>query len=350
MDKKLIAGTILFTFVVPIMFMKPFEETSLLEYLMQCFVPLTIALVFWANYLWIIPRYDFNPRFRQRFIAQNAILMMVSCAIVALVHVLEFHYFSDAGRPGRPPMRLDTRFFVLCGFRDLLNYSIAIVVAYSICLSSHADTLKRKQQETEMARRDAELRSLRNQISPHFLLNTLNNIYALSAISTERTQSAVMQLSKMLRHMLYDNQSELVTLASEASFISSYVDLMRLRLASNIHVSTHIDVSPDSPTKVSPLLFISLVENAFKTRRIAHRALHHRHHAHRAARHLHHVCHKELQPPQTVHGPLRPRRRHDPRAATTRHALPRPLHMDKGCGSRRTIPLNDNSKFIMPNS
>ncbi len=264
MDKKLIAGTILFTFVVPIMFMKPFEETSLLEYLMQCFVPLTIALVFWANYLWIIPRYDFNPRFRQRFIAQNAILMMVSCAIVALVHVLEFHYFSDAGRPGRPPMRLDTRFFVLCGFRDLLNYSIAIVVAYSICLSSHADTLKRKQQETEMARRDAELRSLRNQISPHFLLNTLNNIYALSAISTERTQSAVMQLSKMLRHMLYDNQSELVTLASEASFISSYVDLMRLRLASNIHVSTHIDVSPDSPTKVSPLLFISLVENAFK--------------------------------------------------------------------------------------
>ena len=108
------------------------------------------------------------------------------------------------------------------------------------------------------------MRGLRNQISPHFLLNTLNNIYALAAISPERTQSAVMQLSHMLRHMLYDNQSEMVTLKSEADFIRSYVDLMKLRLSSNVKVETEIDIPEHSNTLIAPLLFISLVENAFK--------------------------------------------------------------------------------------
>ena len=130
--------------------------------------------------------------------------------------------------------------------------------------SEHINNLERQQKEAEVARQKAELKGLRNQISPHFLLNTLNNIYALAAISTERTQSAVLQLSKLLRHTLYDNQSEMVTLRSEADFIVSYIDLMKLRLASNIKIETHIDVAEGSQTMVAPLLFISLVENAFK--------------------------------------------------------------------------------------
>ena len=73
-----------------------------------------------------------------------------------------------------------------------------------------------------------------------------------------------MQLSKMLRHMLYDNQAELVTLSSEVEFIRSYVDLMRLRQAQNVKVETLFNIKPGGDTMVAPLLFISLVENAFK--------------------------------------------------------------------------------------
>jgi LytS/YehU family sensor histidine kinase len=69
--------------------------------------------------------------------------------------------------------------------------------------------------EAEAARTEAELRNLHSQINPHFLLNTLNNIYALTAFDTERAQTAIDQLSKMLRHMLYDYQQETVSLETE---------------------------------------------------------------------------------------------------------------------------------------
>ena len=153
---------------------------------------------------------------------------------------------------------------LLASLRDTLNFLFAIVLAYYIRSQQRIARLREQQQQAEMARHDAELRSLRNQISPHFLLNTLNNIYALAAIDTERTQDAVLKLSKMLRHLLYDNQAELVTLHSEAEFIRSYIDLMRLRLARNVKVEATFDIREDSKTLVAPLLFISLVENAFK--------------------------------------------------------------------------------------
>ena len=114
-----------------------------------------------------------------------------------------------------------------------------------------------------MARHDAELRSLRNQISPHFLLNTLNNIYALTAINQERAQDAIQQLSKMLRHMLYDNQESSVALSDELQFLENYISLMKIRLSANVDVTfTHnVDVPG---VRIAPLIFISLVENAFK--------------------------------------------------------------------------------------
>ena len=148
--------------------------------------------------------------------------------------------------------------------RDAWNILIAVLAAYSIRMTTHAALLNQQRQEAEVARRDAELKGLRQQISPHFLLNTLNNIYALTAISAERAQSAIMQLSNMLRHMLYDNQEQMVSLKSESAFIQSYVDLMRLRLAANVSVNLDIDIADDDKTMVAPLLFISLVENAFK--------------------------------------------------------------------------------------
>ena len=109
----------------------------------------------------------------------------------------------------------------------------------------------------------AELGNLRSQINPHFLLNTLNNIYALTAIDHTRAQSAIQQLSNMLRHMLYDNQEQLVSLFDEVQFIENYINLMKIRLPQTVDVKFEKDLENPN-TKVAPLLFISLVENAFK--------------------------------------------------------------------------------------
>ena len=118
--------------------------------------------------------------------------------------------------------------------------------------------------EAEKSKSEAELKNLRNQLNPHFLLNTLNNIYALIAFDAEKAQDAVQELSKLLRYVLYDNQAEYVPLGKEAEFIRNYIELMKIRLASDVKLETRIEIRPDSTTLIAPLLFISLIENAFK--------------------------------------------------------------------------------------
>ena len=83
---------------------------------------------------------------------------------------------------------------------------------------------------------------MRNQLNPHFLLNTLNNIYALIAFDSDKAQAAVQELSRLLRHVLYDNQQNFVALGKEMDFIRNYIELMRIRLASNVTVETQIAV------------------------------------------------------------------------------------------------------------
>ena len=119
-------------------------------------------------------------------------------------------------------------------------------------------------QAAEKSRMEAELKNLRNQLNPHFLLNTLNNIYALIAFDTDKAQEAVQELSRLLRHVLYDNQQNFVPLNKEMDFIRNYIGLMRIRLSDQVKVETTFDVHPDSRTPIAPLIFISLIENAFK--------------------------------------------------------------------------------------
>ena len=114
------------------------------------------------------------------------------------------------------------------------------------------------------SRTEAELTNLRNQLNPHFLLNTLNNIYALTAFDTEKAQQAIQELSKLLRYVLYEDQQTFVPLEKEVDFIINYIELMRIRISAQTKIETHFDIKPNSQSSIAPLLFISLIENAFK--------------------------------------------------------------------------------------
>ncbi len=264
MNKRLIIYSTFIVLLLPVMFQGPHDDLTLRHYITRCAMPLTLVAVFWINYQWLAPRIFKDGVGDMRcYVATNAVVVLISCIALGVWHHVEMSTFHVPRIEARDGMRPKS-FYAFAALRDALNLLLAIIIAYTMRINQHIENLRRRQQEAEVARREAELRGLRSQISPHFLLNTLNNIYALSALSPERTQGAVMQLSHMLRHMLYDNQSEMVTLQSEADFIQSYVDLMKLRLSSNVAIETHIDVSPRSHTLVAPLLFISLVENAFK--------------------------------------------------------------------------------------
>lgn len=110
---------------------------------------------------------------------------------------------------------------------------------------------------------EAELVWLKNQLNPHFLFNTLNNISSLTQLDPDRAQDSIGQLSDLLRYALYETQSEKTALSGEIEFMRNYIALMQLRCNEKTTVTCDFSVR-DKDIMVPPLLYISFVENAFK--------------------------------------------------------------------------------------
>lgn len=249
----------LMLFLSPLMFSH--EQTiSLVRVAAFSIFPLCMMTVFYTNYLWLVPRYYIAHEERFYWIF-NMIMILVLAVLMQLWMHLLHPLFPDDGRPHPEPSFLKQLLFVA---RNIFNLSVVLFIATSMEISSRWHQMEDERIEMEAARKEAELANLRSQINPHFLLNTLNNIYALTAFDTEKAQKAIMELSKMLRHMLYDNQQNMVNLKEEIQFISNYVNLMKLRLPQNVEVRFHSNYPEPCNIQVAPLIFISLVENAFK--------------------------------------------------------------------------------------
>ena len=123
--------------------------------------------------------------------------------------------------------------------------------------------IEQEKQKLEKEKVKSELAFLRNQISPHFFMNTLNNIHSLIDLDTREAKEAVIRLSKLMQHLLYDSERETILLKDEIAFIQSYTELMKLRFTEKVKVSLEIH-SDDPGISIPPLLFTSLLENAFK--------------------------------------------------------------------------------------
>ena len=110
---------------------------------------------------------------------------------------------------------------------------------------------------------EQQMEYLKYQVNPHFFMNTLNNIHALVDIDPERAKITIIELSKMMRHILYEGSKKLILLTREVEFLNLYVQLMRLRYTRKVHIN--VDVPPQLPElKLPPLMLIIFVENAFK--------------------------------------------------------------------------------------
>lgn len=231
---------------------------SWLDYLHHSVVPLSFLIVFYINYFILIPRYLFNERVKQYFILNLIVIVGISIGLHLWQEFSLINLVKEKAphRPG-PPWWI---FFI----RDIFSMILTVGLSVAIKMSGRWAQIEAARREAERSRSEAELKNLRNQLNPHFLLNTLNNIYALIAFDSDKAQLAVQELSKLLRHVLYDNQQTYVSLGKEMDFIRNYIELMRIRLSANVGVETDIDISSDSRTQIAPLIFISLIENAFK--------------------------------------------------------------------------------------
>ncbi len=219
---------------------------------------LGLLLIFYINYFILIDKLLFKGKPYQ-FIFYNIILLVAMLALM--------HYGNDFIRTlSSPPMRrrrmrVSPWLFVIKNATTLITM---VGLSAALKMSFRWFIVENERKELEKAKTDAELKNLKNQISPHFLLNTLNNIYALIAFDPDKAQQAVLDLSKLLRHMLYDNEKTYVPLHQEISFVKNYIELMRLRLSDNVALDAQIDADQNSTTPIAPLIYISLIENAFK--------------------------------------------------------------------------------------
>ena len=254
-----------YMFLSPMQFMRG-TGMPMTQYWLNCMGQLLMMVMFYLNYLWLTPRYFVEGKHRY-FLMINTLLVFFFVVFLHYWSDLTHSLFVRSASITRHPDAIDELFYYV---RDFVNLVIFATAGTTIALASRwfwADNARKLAEnarvKAETAQVKAELSNLRSQINPHFLLNTLNNIYALTAFDQQRAQDAVMQLSKMLRHMLYDNQQDSVKLSEEKMFLENYINLMKIRLPQSVDVQFKVDLR-DPDKRVSPLLFISLVENAFK--------------------------------------------------------------------------------------
>ncbi len=109
----------------------------------------------------------------------------------------------------------------------------------------------------------SELAFLKSQINPHFLFNSLNNIYSLAYQKSDKTPQAILKLSEIMRYMLYESNEDKVDLADEIRYLENYIELQKLRFKDNSYIKFEI-IGEAKDQKITPLVLISFVENAFK--------------------------------------------------------------------------------------
>lgn len=146
---------------------------------------------------------------------------------------------------------------------DLLIIILIIVMNIAIKFVFKSIRDDRQMKALEKQKLQTELEYLKHQINPHFFMNTLNNIHALIDIDTEKAKETVIELSKMMRYILYDSSMPTISLSKEIGFLQNYVSLMKIRYTDLVDIK--IDIPENVPeVQVPPLLFISFLENAFK--------------------------------------------------------------------------------------
>lgn len=144
------------------------------------------------------------------------------------------------------------------------QFSVACIIFFMIVRNIYNNIrLREKNSQLRMEKKEAELNYLKAQTNPHFLFNTLNNIYSLTRDKNDMAPESILRLSKILRFMLYDTGSNFITIDDELKIITDYIALEKLRYDDTLLVTLNTDTE-NSKQPLPPLLLIPLVENAFK--------------------------------------------------------------------------------------
>lgn len=231
------------------------------KYARQLYIESTVLpaslLVAYVNMGFLIPTFLMQKKYSAYIL--SVIVLLLTGAIInrfIYLHFIAPRYFpNEALLPVFTPHRiLKTMFWTL---------NPIIFLTCGIKMFKQWYNQEQHTQELAKEKLGAELNYLKGQVHPHFLFNTLNNLYSLTLQKSDTAPKIVLKLSELMSYMLYDSQATVTTLDKEISHIKNYIELEKIRYGNRLDVS--LNVSGDTTgKKIAPLLLIPFVENAFK--------------------------------------------------------------------------------------
>ncbi|MBN2173932.1 MAG: sensor histidine kinase [Bacteroidales bacterium] len=259
-----------------------YSETRNLEptLVKSLFVVLVQAGIFYLNLFILLPQY-FEKKKYTRYGLLVFMILITSLALFFLFDQLSFQYeykqavsnddFSRFGNMNRPrhfgPRGWGYPFhFQFIWRQAMFNGFFVVIVLFISTIYRNIKLSGRKEKEAlELKSRvtEAESNMLKSQINPHFLFNTLNNIYSMAQLKSENTAEAVHRLSEMLRYVIYDCNEKYVNLEQEISYLQSYIELQLMKEENMDNVQYDFN-KVNGQLRIAPLLLIPFVENSFK--------------------------------------------------------------------------------------
>lgn len=237
-----------------------FSLPTMRDFLASCFM----LAIFYLNYYIFIP----ILYFRNRHISYALVVIAGFLLITVVPSLLTGYVPWDLpkhpevelfkGHDGEPiSLRRNDASFLVQVAHNIFLY--AAVILFSLLLRVQVKLLK-----TELLKHNAEIGALKNQINPHFLFNTLNNIYAFAIREkASNTSSSILKLSGMMRYVVTETAKEFVALNKEISYTNDYIELQKMRLTKTLHLSYNV-TGVIGDQKIAPLILMPFIENAFK--------------------------------------------------------------------------------------
>nr|WP_199076166.1 sensor histidine kinase [Pedobacter sp. ASV19] len=216
--------------------------------------------IFYINYTLLIPQLVQDRKRYGMYVFSMLLLIVFMCILKTMIAVLNsdviLAYLSKSGEKKYTEI---PEYIV----RSVFTSGFFIVISALIKLAIDWFGNERVQRKLESEKKDMELQFLKSQLNPHFLFNSLNNIYSLAYQKSDKTADAVLKLSEIMRYMIYESNDSWVSLSKEIEYVKSFIELQKLRFKDGAAVELTLNGEIDDQ-QIVPLILISFVENAFK--------------------------------------------------------------------------------------